>query len=339
MKADTNKTFIIAEAGVNHNGSLKKALKLIDMAASAGANAIKFQTFKAENLATDYAPKAEYQKYKSLKKETQFQMLKKLEFTEAMHNACFKKCKKKKIIFISSAFDMESLNYLKKFKLRYFKVPSGEITNIPYLEVLGKFKKKVILSTGMSNINEIKKAIQTLVLNGTKKNNITLMQCTSAYPAPYDEINLNTIATLRNTFKLNIGFSDHSLGIQAGIAAVALGAKVIEKHITLSKKLKGPDHRASLNPQEFKFMAQSIRIVEKILGSKIKQITKAEKKNIYVVRKSIVASNIIKKNEKFNKDNIACKRPGTGISPLFFKKLIGKKSIKNFNKNDLIRIK
>ena len=339
MKADTNKTFIIAEAGVNHNGSLKKALKLIDMAASAGANAIKFQTFKAENLATDYAPKAEYQKYKSLKKETQFQMLKKLEFTEAMHNACFKKCKKKKIIFISSAFDMESLNYLKKFKLRYFKVPSGEITNIPYLEVLGKFKKKVILSTGMSNINEIKKAIQTLVLNGTKKNNITLMQCTSAYPAPYDEINLNTIATLRNTFKLNIGFSDHSLGIQAGIAAVALGAKVIEKHITLSKKLKGPDHRASLNPQEFKFMAQSIRIVEKILGSKIKQITKAEKKNIYVVRKSIVASTIIKKNEKFNKDNIACKRPGTGISPLFFKKLIGKKSIKNFNKNDLIRIK
>ena len=339
MKADTNKTFIIAEAGVNHNGSLKKALKLIDMAASAGANAIKFQTFKAENLATDYAPKAEYQKYKSLKKETQFQMLKKLEFTEAMHNACFKKSKKKKIIFISSAFDMESLNYLKKFKLRYFKVPSGEITNIPYLEVLGKFKKKVILSTGMSNINEIKKAIQTLVLNGTKKNNITLMQCTSAYPAPYDEINLNTIATLRNTFKLNIGFSDHSLGIQAGIAAVALGAKVIEKHITLSKKLKGPDHRASLNPQEFKFMAQSIRIVEKILGSKIKQITKAEKKNIYVVRKSIVASTIIKKNEKFNKDNIACKRPGTGISPLFFKKLIGKKSIKNFNKNDLIRIK
>ena len=339
MKINTNKTFIIAEAGVNHNGSLKKALKLIDVAAEAGANAIKFQTFKTENLATDYAPKAEYQKYKLLKKETQFQMLKKLELTKAMHKACFKKCKKKKIIFISSAFDLESLNYLKKFKLRYFKVPSGEITNIPYLEVLGKFRKKIILSTGMSNIREIRQAIKTLTINGTKKNNITLMQCTSAYPAPYDEINLNTIATLRNIFKLNIGFSDHSLGVQASIAAVALGAKVIEKHLTLSKKLKGPDHKVSLDPKEFRFMVQSIRIVEKVLGNKIKKITKSEKKNIYIVRKSIVASTKIKKNEKFSNSNITCKRPGTGISPFFFKKLIGKKSMKNFNKNDLIRIK
>ena len=256
-----------------------------------------------------------------------------------MHKACFKKCKKKKIIFISSAFDLESLNYLKKFKLRYFKVPSGEITNIPYLEVLGKFRKKIILSTGMSNIREIRQAIKTLTINGTKKNNITLMQCTSAYPAPYDEINLNTIATLRNIFKLNIGFSDHSLGVQASIAAVALGAKVIEKHITLSKKLKGPDHKVSLDPKEFRFMVQSIRIVEKVLGNKIKKITKSEKKNIYIVRKSIVASTKIKKNEKFSNSNITCKRPGTGISPFFFKKLIGKKSMKNFNKNDLIRIK
>jgi N,N'-diacetyllegionaminate synthase len=339
MKVNISKIFIIAEAGVNHNGSLKKALKLIDAAAAAGANAIKFQTFNAENLVTDYAPKAEYQKYKSLKKETQFQMLKKLEFTKAMHKACFKKCKKKKIIFISSAFDIESLNYLKKFKLSYFKVPSGEITNIPYLEVLGKFRKKIILSTGMSSIIEIKNAVKILITNGTKKNNITLMQCTSAYPAPYDEINLNTIATLRNVFKLNIGFSDHSLGMQASIAAVALGAKVIEKHLTLSKKLKGPDHRASLDPKEFKFMAQSIRIVEKTLGNKIKKITKTEKKNIYLVRKSIVASTKIKKNERFSNLNITCKRPGTGISPLFFKKLIGKKSVKNFNKNDLIRLK
>jgi N,N'-diacetyllegionaminate synthase len=339
MKANASRTFIIAEAGVNHNGSLKKALKLIDAAALAGANAIKFQTFKAENLATDYAPKAEYQKNKSLKKETQFQMLKKLEFTDAMHKACFNRCKKKKIIFISSAFDIKSLNYLKKFKLSYFKVPSGEITNIPYLEALGKSGKKIILSTGMSSIYEIKKAIKTLIVNGTKKNNITLMQCTSAYPAPYDEINLNVIATLRNSFKLKIGFSDHSLGVQASIAATALGAKFIEKHLTLSKKLKGPDHRASLDPSEFKFMVQSIRIVEKVLGSHIKQITKSEKKNIYIVRKSIVASTKIKKNERFSNFNITCKRPGTGISPLFFKRLIGKKSIKDFNKNDLIRLK
>jgi N,N'-diacetyllegionaminate synthase len=333
------KTFIIAEAGVNHNGSLKKALRLIDVAVLAGANAIKFQTFKAENLTTDYAPKAEYQNYKSLKKETQSQMLKKLEFTDEMHKACFKKCKKKKIIFMSSAFDIESLNYLKKFKLSYFKIPSGEITNIPYLEVLGKFKKKVILSTGMSTMREIKKAIQTLLINGTKKKNITLMQCTSAYPAPYDEINLNAIVTLRDIFKLNIGFSDHSLGVQASIAAVALNAKVIEKHITLKKNLKGPDHRASLDPTEFKFMVESIRIVEKTLGNKIKKITKSEKKNIYSVRKSIVASATIKKNEKFNNFNITCKRPGTGISPVFFKKLIGKKSIKNFKKDDLIKLK
>jgi N,N'-diacetyllegionaminate synthase len=339
MKLNNNKTFIIAEAGVNHDGSLQKALKLINVAAAAGANAIKFQTFKAENLTTDYAPKAEYQKYKSSRRETQFQMLQKLEFTEAMHKACFEKCKKKKIIFISSAFDIESLNYLKKFNLSYFKVPSGEITNTPYLEVLGKFRKKVLLSTGMSNIHEIKKAIKTLTTNGTKKKNITLMQCTSAYPAPYDEINLNTITTLRSILKLDLGFSDHSLGVQASIAAVALGAKVIEKHLTLSKKLKGPDHEASLDPKEFKFMVQGIRIVEKTLGDKIKKITKSEKKNIYIVRKSIVALTKIKKNEKFSKLNITCKRPGTGISPLFFKKLIGKKSVKNFNKNDLIRLK
>ena len=339
MKIENKRTFVIAEAGVNHNGSIKKALKLIEVAKLTGADAIKFQTFKAENLATDYAPKAEYQKYKSLKNETQFQMLKKLELTDAMHKACFKECKKKKIIFISSAFDIESLNYLKKFKLSYFKVPSGEITNIPYLEVLGKLKKKIILSTGMSSISEIRKALKTLITNGAKKNNITLMQCTSAYPAPYDEINLNTIDTLRRTFRLRIGFSDHSLGVQASIAGVALGAKVIEKHLTLSKKLKGPDHRASLDPKEFKFMVKSIRIVEKTLGNKIKQVTKSEKKIIYIVRKSIVASTKINKNEKFSNFNITCKRPGTGISPLFFKKLIGKKAIKIFNKNDLIRIK
>ena len=339
MKISNKKTFIIAEAGVNHNGSIKKALKLIDIAKKSGADAIKFQTFKAENLATNYAPKADYQKNKFLKEETQFQMLKKLEFTDAMHELCFKKCKKKKIIFISSAFDIESLDYLKKFNISYYKVPSGEITNIPYLEFLGKLRKKIILSTGMSNIYEIKRAIKTLVKNGTKKNNIILMQCTSSYPAPYNEINLNTIATLRKKFKLNVGFSDHSLGVQASIAAVALEATVIEKHITLSKKLIGPDHKASLDPKEFKFMAKSIRIVEKCLGNKIKKISQSEKKNIYIVRKSIVASTIIKKNDKFSELNITCKRPGNGISPVFFKKLMGKKAVKNFHKNDLISLK
>jgi N,N'-diacetyllegionaminate synthase len=339
MKADTNKTFIIAEAGVNHNGSLKKALKLIDVAAAAGANAIKFQTFRAENLATDYASKAEYQKYKSLKKETQFQMLKNLELTDAMHKTCFKECKRKKIIFISSAFDIESLNYLKKFKLSYFKVPSGEITNLPYLKVLGKFKKKIILSTGMSCISEIKKALKTLITNGAKKNNITLMQCTSAYPAPYEEINLNTIDTLKRIFNLSVGFSDHSLGVQASIAAVALGAKIIEKHLTLNKKLEGPDHRASLDPKEFKYMVQSIRIVEKTLGDKIKKITKSEKKNIKIIRKSIVAKKNIKIGDKFSKENITTKRPQGGIPPLYWEKVIGKIARKDFKYNEFITLK
>jgi len=339
MKENSNKTFIIAEAGVNHNGSIKKALKLIRIAKQCGADAIKFQTFKAENLTTDYAPKAEYQKYKSAKKETQIQMLKKLEFTDAMHKACIKECKKKKIIFISSAFDIEGLCYLNKFKPSYFKVPSGEIINVPYLEVLAKIKKKIILSTGMSSIPEIKKAIKILSINGTKKGNITLMQCTSAYPAPYNEINLNTIATLKNIFKLNTGFSDHSLGTQASVAAVALGAKVIEKHLTLNKKLKGPDHRASLDPKEFKFMVQSIRIVEKTLGDKIKKITKTEKKNIHIIRKSIVAKNNIKKGERFTKENITTKRPAGGLSPIYWKKVIGRKAIRNFNYDDFILLK
>jgi N,N'-diacetyllegionaminate synthase len=339
MKVNTNRTFIIAEAGVNHNGSLKKALKLIDVAVAAGANAIKFQTFRAENLATDFAPKADYQKFKSLKKETQFQMLKNLEFTDFMHKTCLKECKRKKITFISSAFDIESLNYLKNLNLSYFKVPSGEITNIPYLKVLGKFKNKIILSTGMSSISEIKKALKILITNGTKKKNITLMQCTSAYPAPYEEINLNTIDTLKRIFKLSIGFSDHSLGVQASIAATALGAKIIEKHLTLSKKLKGPDHKASLDPKEFKFMVQSIRIVEKTLGDKIKKITKSEKKNIKIIRKSIVAKKNIKRGDKFSKENITTKRPQGGIPPLYWEKVIGKIATKDFKYNEFITLK
>ena len=337
MKTNS-RVFVIAEAGVNHNGSLEKAIKLINIASSAGADAIKFQTFKAESLVTIHAPKAEYQKTKLLKKESQFQMLKKLEFTDKMHQACFKECKKKKIIFVSSAFDITNLYYLKKFNIDYFKVPSGEITNIPYLEVLGKLKKKVILSTGMSNINEIKMAIKTLTINGTNKKNITVLQCTTAYPAPYEDINLNTIAYLKDKLKLNIGFSDHSLGVQASIAAAALGARVIEKHITLNKNLKGPDHKSSLDPNELKYMIKSIRIVEKILGDKIKNITNSERKNIYVARKSIVALTKINKNEKFSSANITCKRPGTGISPIFFKKLLGKKAIKNFKIDDLIKL-
>lgn len=332
-------TFIIAEAGVNHDGSLKKALKLINVAASAGANAVKFQTFKAEDLATKSAPKADYQiKNSSKKKESQYEMLKKLEFSKKMHKACIKRCKEKKILFISSAFDIKNLFFLKKLNINIFKVPSGEINNIPYLETLGKFNKKIILSTGMSNIGEIKLAINTLIKNGTKRSKISLLQCTSAYPAPPEEINLRTILTLKKKFKLVVGLSDHSTGVIASSAAVTLGAKIIEKHLTLNKNLKGPDHKASLDPKEFKNMVNNIRIAEKMLGSFIKKITKSEKKNIKIVRKSIVALKNISKNERFGKSNITCKRPGTGIKPKFFKKILGKKSKKNFKKDELIRL-
>ena len=239
---------------------------------------------------------------------------------------------------MSSAFDINNLYYLKKLNLKYFKVPSGEITNIPYLEVLGKFNKKVILSTGMSSINEIEQAIKILKKNGTSKNKIVLMQCTSAYPAPNEEMNLKIINTFINRFKLKVGLSDHSLGTQAPIAAVSLGATLIEKHMTLDNNLQGPDHKASLNPMDFKLMVKNIRITEQMLGSKKKKITKTEKKNIKIVRKSIVALKKIKKNEKFSKLNITCKRPGTGISPVYYNKILGKKSIKNYNLDDLIKL-
>lgn len=331
------KTFIIAEVGVNHNGSLKKALKYIDIAATCGADAVKFQTFDTNLLVTKHAKKANYQINKLNKNETQFQMLKKLKFTDKMHKACMKKSKKKKIIFLSSAFDINSLKYLKKFKLKYFKVPSGELNNIPYLEFLGKLNSKILLSTGMSNLKEIDRAVKTLVKCGTKKEKISLMQCTSAYPAPNNELNLNVITTLKKKFKLNIGFSDHSLGIEASLAAVALGASIIEKHITLDTKMKGPDHKASLNPKEFKLLVDNIRKVEIMLGDNNKKVTKSEKKNIKIVRKSIVALKDISKNEKFSSLNIICKRPGTGISPIHFKKIIGKKAKVNFKKDELIK--
>ena len=330
--------FVIAEAGVNHNGNLNNALKLIDLASSAGADAIKFQTFKAKDIATHYARKAKYQFSDSYRIKSQLQILKKLEFTNNMHKACIKRCKKKKIEFISSAFDVNSLKYLNKLKLKYFKVPSGEITNRPYLEYLGKLNKKVILSTGMSNIIEIKKALNILTNCGTQKKNITLMQCTTAYPCPYDQVNLNVLKTFKKIFKIQTGFSDHSLGSQACIAAVSLGAVVIEKHLTINNNLTGPDHKASLNFKNFKYLVNSIRITEKILGSNIKKPTPVEKDNIIYARKSIVAKKNIYKNDKFSKNNITFKRPGNGISPMTYKKILNKKSKYNFYKDDLIKI-
>ena len=330
------KTFIIAEAGVNHNGSLKIAKKLILKAKIIGADAIKFQTFKAENLSTKNSPKADYQKKLTHKNETQFKMLKRLEFSKRMHHECMEYCKKLKIVFLSSAFDVDSLNFLKKLKLSVFKVPSGELTNYIYLKKLGSFNKKIYLSTGMANLKEINQAIKTLMKFGTKKRNITLLHCNTEYPTPFEDANLMSIITLKKKFNLEVGYSDHTVSIEASLAAVTLGASVIEKHFTLDKKMSGPDHLASLEVNEFKQLIKKIRNIEVSLGNGVKQASKSEKKNLKIVRKSIVAAKKIKKGEKFNYENLTAKRPGTGINPMNITKIIGKVAKRNFMPDEII---
>ena len=330
------KTFIIAEAGVNHNGSLKIAKKLILKAKIIGADAIKFQTFKAENLSTKNSPKADYQKKLTHKNETQFKMLKRLEFSKRMHHECMEYCKKLKIVFLSSAFDVDSLNVLKKLKLSVFKVPSGELTNYIYLKKLGSFNKKIYLSTGMANLKEINQAIKTLMKFGTKKRNITLLHCNTEYPTPFEDANLMSIITLKKKFNLEVGYSDHTVSIEASLAAVTLGASVIEKHFTLDKKMSGPDHLASLEVNEFKQLIKKIRNIEVSLGNGVKQASKSEKKNLKIVRKSIVAAKKIKKGEKFNYENLTAKRPGTGINPMNITKIIGKVAKRNFMPDEII---
>ena len=332
------KTFIIAEAGVNHNGSIKIAKELIRKAANCGADAIKFQTFLAKNLSTKNAIKAKYQILKKHKKETQFDMLKNLELSKKMHEICIEECKKNNITFLSSAFDIESLDYLNKINQHIFKIPSGEITNLPYLRYLGKLKKKVIISSGMANVKEIGNALNILIKNGTKKKNIILLHCNSEYPSPFKDLNLNAMNFLKKKFNISVGYSDHSIGIEVPIAVTALGAKVIEKHFTLNKKLEGPDHKISIEPNELLKMVKSIRNIEIAMGKSKKFITKSEKKNIKIVRKSIYASKSIKKGEVFSFNNLIMLRPNYGISPMKFDKIIGKKSKYNFKEGQLIRI-
>jgi len=328
--------FIIAEAGVNHNGSIKIAKKLINLASEAGADAIKFQTFKAENLVTKNLEKANYQKNNTSKKESQYKMLKKLELTKETHQELIRYSKKKKIQFLSSPFDHESIQLLNDLGLKIFKIPSGEITNFPYLKHIGKLKKKIILSTGMANILEIRNALNILINSGTKKSNIIVLHANTEYPTPMEDVNLNAMITIRNLFKVAVGYSDHTLGLEVDIAAVALGAKCIEKHFTLNRNMRGPDHKASLEPKELKHMVRSIRNVEQALGDGTKKPTKSEKKNIKIVRKSIVAKTKIKKGERLSKKNITIKRPGTGMSPMKWEKILGTKAIKNYNIDDLI---
>lgn len=333
-----SKVIVIAEAGVNHNGSLKIAKKLVDKAVEAKADFIKFQTFRAESIATSKAKKANYQKKNSNKIETQYEMLKKLELSEDKFNIIASYCKKKKINFLSSPFDIESLNFLKKLKMKYIKIPSGEITNLPLLEEIGKTKKKVILSTGMCNITEIKKALLVLTKFGIQKNKIILLHCNSEYPTPFKDVNLKAIITLKRKFKLNIGYSDHTIGIEASLAAVALGANIVEKHFTLNKKSKGPDHSSSLEPDELTKMIKAIRNIEISLGHGKKIPSISEKKNITIARKSIVAKKEILKGQLFTLKNLAVKRPYKGVSPMNWYKIIGKRAKKYYRPDDFIKI-
>ncbi len=333
MSLNRNRTIVIAEAGVNHNGDINIAKKLIDIASKSGADYVKFQTFDVDHLILKNTRTAIYQKRNLKSNISQYLMLKKYQLAEKNYKKLINFSKKKKIKFLSTAFDLKSLNFLKKFKLDYIKIPSGEITNLPFLKEIAKLNKKILLSTGMASVKEIKQAIKVL---GSKKKNITIMHCTSDYPANLNDLNLNFIKELKK-FGYQVGYSDHSSSVITPSIAVSLGSKVIEKHFTLSKKLKGPDHKASLEPEELIKMIRLIRDTEKMLGTKNKIITSSEKKTKLLVRKSLVARIDIKKGEIFNTKNITTKRPGTGISPFKIKKFLGKKSPKNFSKDQLIK--
>lgn len=332
------KILIIAEAGVNHNGDIEIAKKLVDAAVVAGADFIKFQSFKPDLLVTRIAKKANYQLDSDKFQETQYEMLARLTLSKKMHVELIEYCNSHSICFLSSAFDLESLEYLMSLNLSYYKVPSGEITNLPYLRYLGGFNKNVILSTGMSTLAEIDEGIRALQDAGTFRSKITLLHCTTEYPAPMEDINLLAMPSLGRAFGLEVGYSDHSIGIEIPIAAAALGAKIIEKHFTLDKKMPGPDHKASLDPEEFKLMVSAIRSIEVALGDGVKKVSFHEAKNRLLVRKSIVASRPILIGEIFSENNLTVKRPGEGLSPMFMDILIGQKARRNYLPDDLIEL-
>lgn len=331
-----SKVFIIAEAGVNHNGSTELAKKLIDVAVHSGADAIKFQTFKAENLVSKKAQKAEYQKQTTDSKESQFEMIKKLELDVDTHQALMAYCAEKNILFLSTPFDHDSINLLNKLELDIFKIPSGEITNSPYLKQIGALNKQVILSTGMANLGEIEAALAVLVSAGTQRKRITVLHANTMYPTPMEDVNLKAMQTIGQAFDIAYGYSDHTLGIEVDIAAVAMGASVIEKHFTLDKTMEGPDHKASLEPDELKAMVKAIRNIELALGSRVKQVSNSERPNMAVARKSLIAKIDIKQGEQFTENNLTIKRPGTGISPMRWDEMIGQTAQKNYLADDLI---
>ncbi len=333
-------TLIIAEAGVNHNGSIDIAKQLVDKAVEAGVDIIKFQTFKAEKLVSKSAKQAEYQKKNigSNTDDSQYNMLKKLELSEQDHQELMTYCEERGIQFFSTAFDLESIDYLHSLNLGLWKIPSGEITNYPYIKKIAQYHEPVILSTGMCEMDDISAAMDVLCKNGVERSQITILHCNTEYPTPYKDVNLLAMQQIKKEYQVSVGYSDHTKGIEVPIAAVALGASVIEKHFTLDRNMEGPDHKASLEPEELKAMVSAIRHIEQALGDGHKQISDSERKNIAIARKSIVAACPIKKGEMLTEQNLTVKRPGTGISPMRWEEIIGTKAIKDFAEEDLIEI-
>lgn len=327
---------IIAEAGVNHNGDISLAKKMVDVAKETGADYIKFQTFIPENLVSKHAKKAEYQKITTISDESQLQMLRKLTLSGNEFIELADYCKSISIGFISTPFDIASVNFLRSFNMDFWKLPSGEITNLPYLVKIAKTECPIILSTGMSNLDEIDAALNVLKSNGAGK--ITLLHCNTQYPTPMEDVNLNAMLTLKDRYQCDVGYSDHTPGIEVPIAAVALGATVIEKHFTLDHDMEGPDHKASLEPCVLKSMVSAIRNIEKALGTGIKEASPSETENKDIARKSIVASKKIKKGEQFTENNITTKRPGSGISPMKWYNVIGTVAKRDFQEDELIEL-
>ena len=331
-----DKILTIAEAGVNHNGSLENAKKLVRIASEAGADAVKFQIFKPEKLLTKYAQKAEYQKAGTGKDGNQLDMLKKLALSDREFLKLKAYCDEKKIMFLATPFDFESIDFLSSMDMPIYKIPSGEITDLPHLIKIARLKKPVILSTGMCGIEEIRSAVNVLALNGVK--DLTLLHCNTQYPTPFSDVNLQAMLTMKKEFQLRVGYSDHTLGTEVPIAAAALGADVIEKHFTISRDMQGPDHKASLEPLELKEMITSIRHIEEALGDGQKRVTESERCNLEIVRKSIVAKQAIYAGETLTEKNITVKRPGNGISPMRWFEVLGSRAIRNFAIDELIEL-
>lgn len=332
------KTIIIAEAGVNHDGQLERALNLVEIAKDSGADFVKFQTFNAEKLLTPDALKADYQRITTDQAESQYQMIKSLELSYEDHVKIQSRCNDLGIGFLSTPFDIDSLNMLLEFNIPYIKIPSGEVTNLPYLEYVGGKGKNVIVSTGMCTLEEIRSCLSVLQCSGTSLDKVIVLHCNTEYPTPISDVNLRAMLSIREAFNVRVGYSDHTLGIEVPIAAVALGANVIEKHFTISRNLSGPDHRASLEPSELKSMVHAIRNIEASMGDGIKRPSKSEYKNLNIARRSIVAARAIRRGEPFSSANLATKRPGTGISPMRLNEVLGVVASRDFRKDELIEL-